>query len=644
MSDVTVGAKLQIDTGQAVAGIKNSKEAISSLKKELKEAVIEQQHMAKQFGELSKEALAAAKKVASVKDAIKGANEVAELFDPGAKFQAVTGAAAAAANGFSALNGIMALTGSQSDAVEQSILKIQAAMALSDGLSMLADSKKEFERLGAMIKQTTLFRKADEIVTKTAAVAQKLFGASVDATSAGFGRMKMAIAATGIGALIVAIGFLLPKIMEWVSGTDDAEAAQRRLNDAIEAQQELLKEELAGIDYNTKVQTLRAKLAGKSEAELTKIQQEGNSDRLQRLKENSEALDKLAANDDVKYEDKKKNLKAARDAFQQYQNEILKQRADELQSQVDKNDKLKADQKKANDEADQKNKQRVESEKRKVQELKAQHDQEVNQARQLNAQLGKENTINAYAGKSSELRALEFEFQEKMAIIRKAGEEELTLNRWFENQKAEIDKKYKEEEVGRSILTRTDITRTNAVTQADLTASNKANAEERKRDAEEEAKARVGFAKDIGGAMGALSELIGKETAAGKAMGVAQAGINTWIGVTEVLRAKSILPEPMGTIAKIANVAAVVASGLTAVKNILKVQVPKGGGGGSQGVNTSATAALAPLAPRGSATSLDQDTINSIGNASANRSFVLTSDVNSQQEKLTRLNRAARLN
>lgn len=53
-----------------------------------------------------------------------------------------------------------------------------------------------------------------------------------------------------------------------------------------------------------------------------------------------------------------------------------------------------------------------------------------------------------------------------------------------------------------------------------------------------------------------LSNVIGKQTAVGKALGIASALINTYQGATEVLRARSTLPEPFGTINKIANVAA----------------------------------------------------------------------------------------
>ena len=166
--------------------------------------------------------------------------------------------------------------------------------------------------------------------------------------------------------------------------------------------------------------------------------------------------------------------------------------------------------------------------------------------------------------------------------------------------------------------------------------------EEKIKLAEEEAKARIDAYNSIGDALGALGDLIGQQTAAGKALAIAQAIINTWTGATEVLRAKSVLPEPIGTISKIANVAAIVATGIKAVKNITATKVPKGGGGGGNTASSN-LGVTAPVGMAPSNTLLNQQLINQQGNAAV-RSFVLESDVSGNQERIRRLNRAARIN
>ena len=83
------------------------------------------------------------------------------------------------------------------------------------------------------------------------------------------------------------------------------------------------------------------------------------------------------------------------------------------------------------------------------------------------------------------------------------------------------------------------------------------------------------------------------------------------------------------------------ATGFKAVKSILAVKVPgKGGSGGSAGAAPSVTA---PVAPTAETTMLNQESINAVGNA-ASRAFVLETDVSNNQERIRRLNRAARIN
>lgn len=142
----------------------------------------------------------------------------------------------------------------------------------------------------------------------------------------------------------------------------------------------------------------------------------------------------------------------------------------------------------------------------------------------------------------------------------------------------------------------------------------------------------------------ALGQIVGEQTVAGKAFAIATATINTFLGATEALRQKSTLPSPFDVIAKIANVSAVIASGLSAVKNIARVNVPGRGASGGGGA-PSTLAVAAPLTPAVSSTSFNASSIQAVGNAAAKnvRAFVLESDVANNRERIERLNRAARI-
>ena len=90
-------------------------EVLKILKTELKEANGELIKAQTLYGEYSDEAVKAANKVAQLRDRIQEAKETSDLFDPGKKFQALTGALNTVAGGFSAIQGAMGLFGSESD-------------------------------------------------------------------------------------------------------------------------------------------------------------------------------------------------------------------------------------------------------------------------------------------------------------------------------------------------------------------------------------------------------------------------------------------------------------------------------------------------------------------------------------------------
>ena len=106
--------------------------------------------------------------------------------------------------------------------------------------------------------------------------------------------------------------------------------------------------------------------------------------------------------------------------------------------------------------------------------------------------------------------------------------------------------------------------------------------------------------------LGMFSDMLGKQTAAGKTLAIAQATINAYVGISEVWKAKNIYPEPFGTGIKIASTVAMAASAFKTVRDITAVRVPGGGGGGS-----------APSAPSGSAPAAPS--FNVVGNSGVNQ-------------------------
>jgi len=120
-------------------------------------------------------------------------------------------------------------------------------------------------------------------------------------------------------------------------------------------------------------------------------------------------------------------------------------------------------------------------------------------------------------------------------------------------------------------------------------------------------------------------------------LAVAQATIDGFLAVQKALASA---PPPFNFIAA----AAVGIATLANVRKIVSTKIPgQGGGGGSVPSGLGVVAPSIPK-PQQATTQLDQGSLNSIGNAAARQAFVVESSVTNNQERIRRLNRAARLN
>jgi len=229
MAEEIIGIKITTDAAQAtqeVQKLDNAFEAtdqsVKSLRTQMREAAANVQLMADKFGATSKEAVNAAKRAADLKDRIGDAKALTDAFNPDAKFKAVASSLAGVAGGFSALQGAMALFGNENKDVEKALLRVNAAMALSQGLQAVGESVDSFKQLGAVIKSTTTFQTLNNAATETAVTIQKAFGIATVQTSVGFNILKGAIIATGVGALVVALGLVIQnfdKISNWIKNS-----------------------------------------------------------------------------------------------------------------------------------------------------------------------------------------------------------------------------------------------------------------------------------------------------------------------------------------------------------------------------------------------------------------------------------------
>jgi hypothetical protein len=150
------------------------------------------------------------------------------------------------------------------------------------------------------------------------------------------------------------------------------------------------------------------------------------------------------------------------------------------------------------------------------------------------------------------------------------------------------------------------------------------------------AEQKIALAQQTADALVAVSSILGKETAAGKALAISAALINTYQGISAGVK--------LGFPAAIPAVALAAATGFSAVKNILATKVPgtsSSGAGNISSPNLNAAAPISPAQPQAATTNLSSQTINAIGNQAV-RAYVVENDVTSNQQRIAAIQQRAR--
>jgi len=573
----------------------NADEAVGSLRSQLRAAQADVAALSDKFGATSKQATEAAKKAGELKDKIADAKALTDAFNPDAKFKSLTASLSGVAGGFAAVQGGMALIGVESKDVEATLLKVQSAMALSSGLQAVGESIDSFKQLGAVVQSSTAFKKLDTLATAAATVVQRLFSSAVNTTAVSFNVLKTAIVTTGIGALVVGLGYLVSKMNDSSDATKELTEEQKRYNRELEYGKTLTEDAAKSIDYNTQIELANAKKRGDSDKELTKIKVEGAN---AKIKSNTDEINNIRATQTEEYNLTAEQIK--RIAELRAANLALERQAKIEIANFDADQAIKAReaQKKIDDEKDAAKKKRLEAAaaqaKKDAEDLKAasQAQRDAIQASELEltTAIGNAQDKNAEAfmarGEAEE-RAVNDKYFRLIELAKQQGQDTLDLEIAQANEINDIRIRIDEE----------DRKRKQESAEADIELATKTAA------------AKEALLNKTSSTATKAAELLGKNTLAGKALSIAAATINTYQGITAELATKTVTPFEIGL--KIANVAIIAATGFKAVKDIVSVKVPGGGGGGS------APSLSAGISGGGGASSAPK--FNVVGNSGVNQ-------------------------
>ena len=618
----TVGINLVADT--------------KSLRGQLREAMMELVKLQNTAGASAGEIANAAKRAAELKDRIGDAKATIEAFDPDAKFKAFGQSIQGVAGAFAATQGALALVGVESAEVEKQLLKVQGALALSEGLNTVLSSIDGFKNLGLVIKTNVL----------------SAFASMKAAAITAFTTMRGALIATGVGAFAVALGLIVSnfdaikeavlkaipglanvgkifsgiveKVTDFVGITNEADRALEKFTKTSARRKEGLESEL---------KVLEASGAGEK-ALSEKRKQIVNTD-LNVLREKLKTTGKLSDEEAKKFRELKTDLVVI---DSKYNKSVIDENAK-------RHEKIAQQNKEARDKELAAEKKRLDDLRKSAEDARAEY--EKNQARinKEDEDIANRNTDKFLSDQEKEIEAAQAKYDKLYEERLKFGGDTLGVEEARQEELAKIQEKYDQQSLESLSDKSEETVQINRATLQMQVADEQKATEAKKKLAQEEAKAKITAASATADTLANLSNLLGQETAAGKAMAVASATISAIVSAQKAYESTIGIPY-VGPILAPINAGLALASGYKSIQSILAVQVPGQAGGGSapslgSGPSSGAGAPIAPRAPERGPTSLDQKSLNTISNV-VTKAYVVESDITGSQQRIERIEKASR--
>ena len=513
------------------------------------------------------------------------------------------------------------------------LLKTFSSFSLADLTFQFKETADDIKDIIAFLGRATGITALYTTLNNALARSFVAVGVGEQAAAVGARAFSAALIATGIGALVVALGYAVNALIDFVTNTDDATAAQERLAKAIASVNQILEMDLADAARRQKLRIATLKRDG---AEESKIREQGITDLKENLRLTQQALDENRALESKVLKTGQGELKevyAQQASLEEKQAQLINDiRVQTINNEIENN--------KQRDAQRQKNLQSAE--KSAAEELKI--EQEKQQKLKDAQAVQREAELSLLEEQDREIQERITRFNSELVKLKEAGYTDFTaLEEEFRIDLDAIDSKYNEEKKTKEKQEADDaIIRAKEIQDAKLSELDAANEAEITRienkygdfrrfdeayyqelrdeyDRTEKAlkkslddkeinqaeydkrfvqtsKARRELDKLettsslektqlIGDAFGQLSNIVGQETAVGKGFAVAKATIDTYASAVSAYNALVGIPVIGPALAAIAAGAAV-ASGIATVKKIVAVQVPNSPGGGGGNLQT----------------------------------------------------------
>ena len=200
----TLGQSVVDGGAKASGATEKLGDKVQTMRQQLRLATQDAQAMAEKYGIMSTQAIASASRAGELKDKIGDINTVITAFSADSKFTVVAGALQSAAGAATIVTGAMGLLGTESKATQEMLLKVQSALALTQGLAQIKEMGASFTALRAVIVGQVI---PSIMAMNTASM-------------------------LGIGAVIVAIGVLTLAVYKYNESLDEEAKLNERVNNA----------------------------------------------------------------------------------------------------------------------------------------------------------------------------------------------------------------------------------------------------------------------------------------------------------------------------------------------------------------------------------------------------------------------------
>lgn len=192
-----------------------------------------------------------------LKDAIGDANqEVSNFGSDTSKLDGLLGIAQGITGAFAVSQAAVALFGDESEDLQKVLLRVNAAMAALQGLQQINI---------ILQKESAASMLADTIVTRARTAAQVAFNFVVGQSTGLLKIFRIALAATGVGLLVIGI-------IELVSALQSSNDEMEKANFLLDQQKSRIESVNELIDRRTSIEEARARKIGAQESEILKIQ------------------------------------------------------------------------------------------------------------------------------------------------------------------------------------------------------------------------------------------------------------------------------------------------------------------------------------------------------------------------------------